>query len=130
MADRSITLFELHLHEGVSLSATNNSPLRALRGSDEEPEEAETEEAEAEETEAEEMEAEMDELEEEMDELEEEVEEMEESRGRGLLMLLLIGAAVGAYVAVRMLGGDDLDDLEELDDLADRAAEEEETAEP
>jgi len=125
MADRSITLFELHLHEGVSLSATNNSPLRALRGSDEEPEEAE-----AEETEAEEMEAEMDELEEEMDELEEEVEEMEESRGRGLLMLLLIGAAVGAYVAVRMLGGDDLDDLEELDDLADRAAEEEETAEP
>jgi hypothetical protein len=118
MADRSITLFELHLHEGVSLSATNNSPLRALRGSDEEAEEAE-----AEETEAEEMEAEM-------DELEEEVEEMEESRGRGLLMLLLIGAAVGAYVAVRMLGGDDLDDLEELDDLADRAAEEEETAEP
>jgi cell division protein FtsB len=122
MADRSITLFELHLHEGVSLSATNNSPLRALRGSDEEAEEAEAE--------AEEMEAEMDELEEEMDELEEELEDMEESRGRGFLMLLLIGAAVGAYVAFRMLGGDDLDELEELDDLADRAAEEEETAEP
>lgn len=115
MADRSLTLLELHLHEGVSLSATNTAPFRALRGRRDDEADEGMEEME----EMEEMDDEMDEMDEEIDDLEDEIEELEESRGRGTLALLLVGVAVGAYLALRLLRSDD--DLAELEDLADAA---------
>jgi hypothetical protein len=125
MADRSLTLFELHLHEGVTLSATNTAPFRALRGDGDEVDEVA---AEMDETgEIGEID-ETDETDETIDDFEDDTEEGDESRGRGTLALLLLGVAVGAYLAVRLLRSDD--DLAELEDLADAAVDAADAAEP
>jgi hypothetical protein len=102
MADRSLTLFEIHLHDGFSLS--NSAPFV---GEVEEPD-AETEEATAVEIEGEE--AEPGEA------------EAEAGSGSGAARALLVFALlVGAALAVRRLkgGADEYEELEELDDLAE-----------
>jgi hypothetical protein len=102
----SFTFFEIHLHDGFSLS--NSAPF-VSGGDDEEYEELEAEREE--------------DLEEEIGE---EIEEYEESSGSGagralLVLVLLVGAALAVK---KMTGGDDeYEELEDLDDLSEPEAE-------
>jgi hypothetical protein len=114
MASKSFTLFEVHLHDGLSLSATNSAPAIGGKG-----DEAETAEAPSEETTIEVTDEETnEETTERADEFDADAES--EDGGSGLKVLFGLMIVVGLAVAARKLmgGSEDLEDLEELDDLA------------
>jgi hypothetical protein len=101
MGDRSLTLFEVHLHDGLSFSATNTAPAIGGDGGERESEETDVE------TEA----ADPDEGFEDG--------ESESAGGNGLKVLIGLVLVAGLAIAARKLMGDeDLEQLEELEDLA------------
>jgi hypothetical protein len=121
MADRSLTLFEVHLHDGVSLSASNRAPFvggREDSGDDET--EIELEEMD---DEIEEVDEDVEEMEDELDDLEEELDEVRESSRSLSMIALVLGLIAVAAIVMRMRGGDGMDEMEELDDLADDVVE-------
>lgn len=108
MGDRSLTLFEVHLHDGLNLSATNTAP--AIGGDDANGDDEG--EAVGSDIDIEDTGADAD-------------REGDESSGPGAGFAVLVGLVLVAALAVaaRKLMGDDedLEQLEELDDLAAEA---------
>jgi hypothetical protein len=100
MGDSSFTLFEVHLHDGLSLSATNTSPAIGERPDDADADDEGVEQAEP----AEQF----------------ETDTADGSAGpTGAKVLIGLVLVAGLAVAARKLMGDaDLEELEELDDLA------------
>ncbi|MFC5366070.1 hypothetical protein [Salinirubrum litoreum] len=102
MGDRSLTLFEVHLHDGLSFSATNTSPAIGVGDDESEGTEIDVED----------------------DETAFETAGDDESAGVGNGVKVLIGLVLVAGLAVaarKLMGTDDLEELEELDDLAAEA---------
>jgi hypothetical protein len=104
MADKSFTLFEVHLHDGVSISGTNTAPAVGDVG------DGSTAEGEASEP------VELD------DAGDHETPDDSSGPGAGLAVFVGLVLVAGLAVAARVLmGDDDLEELEELDDLAAEA---------
>jgi hypothetical protein len=105
MADKSFTFFEVHLHDGFSISGTNTAP--AIGGPDDESEAEASAAIDAAETD---------------EESEYETGDRSFGAGDGAKVLLGLVLVAGLAVAARVLmGGEDLEELEELDDLAAEA---------
>jgi hypothetical protein len=114
MASKSFTLFEVHLHDGLSFSASNSAPAIGRKSDTSDEADADagagettievTDEETTEETAEEEMDADAEDA----------------DGGSGLKVLFGLLIVAGLAVAARKLMGEseDLEDLEELDDLA------------
>ncbi|WP_311171913.1 hypothetical protein [Halobellus ordinarius] len=91
MTDKSFTLLEVHLHDGLSFSATNTAPAIGGSGEDGTDSEAATEEAE---------------------------ETYSVGLRTGALVALVLLVALAA-AAKYLRGGDDIGELADLDDFAE-----------